>query len=75
MNPKFKTVRFNSYINVYQKELLNRLSQEKKCPITELVRQAIHYFLRERGLDDGLICDARELLLEYKRAKGWEEER
>ncbi len=61
MNPKiFKSVRFNAYITENQKELLNRLSRERNCPKTELVREALHYFLRENGLDDELIYDQKD---------------
>ena len=61
MNPKTdKTVRFNSYITEYQTELLNRLSRERNCPKTELVREALHYFLRDNGLDDGLSYDWKD---------------
>jgi hypothetical protein len=61
MDPKiFKSVRFNAYITEYQTELLNRLSRERNCPKTELVREALHYFLRENGLDDGLIYDEKD---------------
>ena len=61
MNPKtFKTIRFNSYITELQKEFLNKLSQDRNCPITELVREAIHYLLREKGFDDGLSYDQED---------------
>ena len=61
MNPKiFKNTRFNSYITEYQKELLSRLSRERNCPKTELVREALHYFLRKNGLDDRLSYDERD---------------
>ncbi len=62
MNPKiFKNTRFNSYITEYQKELLDRLSRERNCSKTELVREALHYFLRKNGLDDGLSYDEKDL--------------
>jgi len=58
MNPKiFTYTRFNSYLTQYQTELLNRLSRERNCPKTELLREALHYFLRKNGLDDELIYD------------------
>ncbi len=61
MNPRiFKSTRFNSYITEYQKELLNRLSRERNCPKTELLREALHYFLRKNGLDDELIYDEED---------------
>jgi len=61
MNPKtFKNTRFNSYITEYQNELLSRLSRERNCPKTELVREALHYFLRKNGLDDRLSYDERD---------------
>ncbi len=61
MNPKiFKYTRFNSYITEYQTELLSRLSRERNCPKTELLREALHYFLRENGFDDGLSYDWKD---------------
>ncbi len=61
MNPKiFKNTRFNSYITEYQKKLLNRLSRERNCPKTELLREALHYCLRDNGLDDELIYDQKD---------------
>ncbi len=61
MNPKTdKTVRFNSYLTEYQTELLSRLSRERNCPKTELLREALHYFLRNNGLDDGLSYDRKD---------------
>jgi len=61
MNPKiFKYTRFNSYITKYQTELLSRLSRERNCPKTELLREALHYFLRDNGLDDELIYDQKD---------------
>ncbi len=61
MNPKiFKNVRFNSYITEYQNEFLNRFSRERNCPKTELVREAIHCWLRDRGVDDGLSYDWKD---------------
>ncbi len=62
MNPKIlKYTRFNSYLTEYQTELLNRLARERNCPKTELLREALHYFLRKNGLDDGLSYDERDL--------------
>jgi len=61
MNPKiFKNTRFNSYITEYQTELLDRLSRERNCSKTELVREALHYFLRNNGLDVELIYDQKD---------------
>jgi len=61
MNPRiFKSVRFNSYLTEYQKELLNRRSQKEHRPITDLVREAIHCWLRDRGVDDGLSYDWKD---------------
>ncbi len=61
MNPKiFKFTRFNSYLTEYQTELLNRLSRKRNCSKTELLREALHYFLRKNGLDDELIYDQKD---------------
>ena len=76
MNPKtFKHRRFNSYITEYQKELLDRISQEEQRPITDLVREAIHCWLRDRDLDAELIYDQKDhekwLKEMFPRLKGW----
>jgi len=61
MNPEiFKSVRFNAYITEYQTELLSRLSRERNCSKTELLREALHHFLRKNGLDYGLSYDKRD---------------
>ncbi len=61
MDPKiFKQRRFNAYITEYQKEILDRLSREEDRPITDLVREAIHCWLRDRGVDDGLSYDWKD---------------
>jgi hypothetical protein len=61
MNPKiFKNTRFNSYLTEYQTELLSRLARERNCSKTELLREALHYFLRKNGLDDELIYDQKD---------------
>ncbi len=61
MNPRiFKYTRFNSYLTENQNEFLNRLSRERNCPKTELLREALHYFLRDNGLDDELIYDQKD---------------
>ena len=61
MDPKiFKQRRFNSYLTEYQTELLSRLSRERDCSKTELLREALHYFLRKNGLDDELIYDEKD---------------
>jgi len=61
MNPSiFKYTRFNSYLTENQNELLSRLSRERNCPKTELLREALHYLLRKNGLDDELIYDQKD---------------
>ena len=47
---------------IVQKRLLKQLSQRMNQSRAELVRKAVHYFLRDNGLDDGLICDKEEML-------------
>ena len=58
----YKLVNFNSYLTIVQKKLLKQLSQRMNQSNAELVRMAVHYFLRDNGLDDGLICDREEML-------------
>ena len=58
----YKHVHFNAYLTIVQKRLLKQLAQRMNQPIAELVRMAVHYFLRDNGLDDGLICDREEML-------------
>ena len=38
----------------------SRLSQKEDRPITDLVREAIHCWLRDRGVDDELIYDQKD---------------
>ena len=58
----YKLVHFNAYVTIVQKNLLKQLSQRMNLSRAELVRRAVHYFLRDNGLDDGLICDKEEML-------------
>ncbi len=58
----YKLVHFNAYLTIVQKRLLKQLAIRMNQPIAELVRKAVHYFLRGNGLDDGLICDREEML-------------
>ncbi len=58
----YKLVHFNSYLTIVQKRLLKQLSQRMNQSRAELVRKGVHYFLRDNGLDDGLICDREEML-------------
>ena len=58
----YKLVHFNSYLTIRQKKLLKQLAQRMNQSNAELVRKGIHYFLRDKGLDDGLICDREEML-------------
>jgi hypothetical protein len=69
VDPRFQYVRFNSYPSVVQKEILAKLAAERKCPKGEIVREAIHFYLRERGIDDGLIYDERDFFKEYERGR------
>jgi hypothetical protein len=76
MNPKtFKNTRFNSYITEYQTELLSRLSRERNCSKTELVREALHYFLRDNGLDDRLSYDQKDREKQMAEIFPWWKER
>ena len=76
MNPEiFKFTRFNSYLTEYQTELLSRLSRERNCPKTELLREALHYFLRKNGLDDELIYDQRDYEKRLAKIYPWWKER
>ncbi len=58
----YKLVHFNSYLTIVQKKLLKQLAIRMNQSRAELVRKAVHYFLRDNGLDDGLICDRAEML-------------
>ena len=58
----YKQVHFNAYLTIRQKELLKQLAIRMNQSNAELVRMAVHYFLRDNGLDDGLICDREEML-------------
>ena len=58
----YKYVHFNAYLTIVQKRLLKQLAIRMNQSNAELVRMAVHYFLRDNGLDDGLICDREEML-------------
>ncbi len=58
----YKFVHFNAYLTIRQKELLKQLAQRMNQSNAELVRMAVHYFLRDNGLDDGLLCDREDVL-------------
>ena len=58
----YKHVHFNAYLTIRQSKLLKQLAQRMNQSNAELVRMAVHYFLRKNGLDDGLICDREEML-------------
>ena len=58
----YKHVHFNAYLTIRQKELLKQLAIRMNQSNAELVRMVVHYFLRDNGLDDGLICDREEML-------------
>ncbi len=58
----YKLVHFNAYVTIVQKRLLKQLAIRMNQSRAELVRKAVHYFLRDNGLDDGLICDREEAL-------------
>ena len=58
----YKYVHFNAYLTIRQKKLLKQLAIRMNQSNAELVRMAVHYFLRDNGLDDGLICDREEML-------------
>ena len=58
----YKFVHCNAYLTIVQKKLLKQLAQRMNQSNAELVRMAVHYFLRDNGLDDGLICDREEML-------------
>ena len=63
MNPKILTTeRFNSYITQYQGEILNILSRKTRRSKSDIVREAIHFWLREKGIDDGLMYDMKDCL-------------
>ena len=64
----YKYVHCNAYLTIVQKKLLKQLAIRMNQSNAELVRpfrmhlMAVHYFLRDNGLDDGLICDREEML-------------
>ncbi len=58
----YKLVHFNAYLTIVQKKLLKQLAIRMNQSNAELVRMAVHYFLRDNGLDDGLLCDRKEML-------------
>ncbi len=68
MNPKYKVFRFNSYLCPSQKEMLDKLSQETHRSRSDIVREALHRLLRDRGYDDGLLYDKKDMEKEGMRS-------
>jgi hypothetical protein len=50
---------------IYIKELAKILIRTQ----TDIIREAVHYWLKEKGIDDGLIFDEEELLAAYERGR------
>jgi hypothetical protein len=61
---------FNCYPTVRQKNILEIISGKLKRPQTDIVREAVHFWLRGKRIDDGLIYDTEDFMREYDRARG-----
>lgn len=72
-DPTFRYVRFPCYITERQLTLLKEVAEERDCPITELVRAAVHFLLKGMGKDDALLYSIEEAVEAV--VAGWEGER
>ncbi len=64
-DPRFRQVRFNTNLTIVQKALLGRMAKERGCSKSELIREMVHFYLRERGIDDELIYDEEDFSRHY----------
>jgi hypothetical protein len=65
----YAPVRFPAYITQRQLALLREVASERGESVTELLREAVHYWLKRRGKWDGLIYDKEEFYREYLRGR------
>ena len=70
--PTYALTKFNCALTVRQKQILYQISTELKRPIADIVREAVHCWLRERGVEDGLIYDREDFMREWEREMGWQ---
>ena len=64
----YDLVHRNCYLTVAQKCMLQEISRIMKCPQTEFLKEALYFYFRERvGVDDGVICDGKDLERELER--------
>ena len=68
-NPTYDQVHFNCYLTVRQKIYIKELAKILIRTQTDIIREAVHYWLKEKGIDDGLIFDEEELLAAYERGR------
>ena len=59
-DPTYDLIHFNCYFTLTQKRMLTELSNDTNRPQTDLVREAVHFWLMGRGMDDGLIFDMED---------------
>ena len=57
-------------MTIGQKKLLARVASEKGWSQTGSLREAFHVYLKERGSDDGLLFDRKEVIAQ-KWLKEW----
>lgn len=69
-DPTYSLVHINCHLTVRQKVYLEEISKITKRPQTDIVREAVHYWLKGQGVDDGQIYDREELLKEYLKHRG-----
>ena len=68
-DPTFSYVRFPCYLTERQKCLLEEISKERGDSITELLREAVHYWLKAKGKDDGLLYSVEETIEAYMKER------
>lgn len=76
MNPNnSKNKRFNAYVTANQGKLLDILSQKTNRSKTELVREALHFWFRGKGFDDGEIYDRQDFWRRLAKEYPWLKEK
>lgn len=68
-NPTYDTVQFPFYMTQRQKALLKEVAKKRSAPLSELLREAVHLFLKKHEKWDGLIYSEEEFFAEYVRGR------
>jgi hypothetical protein len=60
-DPTFRYVRFPCYLTERQLALLKEIARERREAVTELVREAVHYWLKALGRSDAQFYSTEEV--------------